>query len=373
MIRRAMDITFLDLKRQYLAIGDEVEAAMHRVLERQSFVLGEEVELFESEFAAYLDVPYAVSVGSGTDGLILSLLALGIGKGDEVIAPTNSFVATAQAIAAVGATPVLADVDPHTYHIDTQHLEERLTARTRAIIPVHLYGSPCSMPALVEMAERRGVALIEDACQSHGASFAGRKTGGFGDASVFSFYPSKNLGAYGDGGAVCTGDEETCRKLRGLRNYGQSRKYHHDEMGRNSRLDELQAAVLRVKLQYLDGWNARRRDIAAQYRDLLRGCRFQEVEEEGVSCYYVFSIETDRRDRLQEHLKGRGIETLVHYPVPIHLQKCFSHLGYGSGDLPVAEKAAQRILSLPMYGELREAEISYIADCVNEFTAKVGG
>lgn len=366
-----MKVPFVDLERGYEEISEEVNLKIRDVLRKQHFVLGTEVENFEGEFANYLGIKHAVGVGSGTDGLIISLKVLGIGKGDEVIVPVNSFIATAIAVTEVGAVPVFVDADKDTYQLDLEEVKKKLTRRTKAIIPVHLYGSSCDMSALVELAKRSKLLVIEDACQAHGAMYLNKKLGTFGDLGVFSFYPSKNLGAYGDGGAICTNDHNLCEKIKKIRNYGETRKYYHDELGVNSRLDEIQAAILRVKLRHLDDWNKKRRRLAELYKKILINVKTQKIERDAMSNYYIFAIEVECRNILMTNLSQRGVQTLIHYPVPIHLQKCYNYLGYKEGDFPVAEMLSKNILSLPMFPHLSEKEIIYVCKLINGLTKKI--
>lgn len=362
-----MDIKFLDLHRQYSQIKEEVNDAISTVVNNQYFILGKELENFEKEYALYLNTKYTVGVGSGTDGLIIALRALGIGKGDEVITQPNSFIATALAITQVGATPVFVDADKDTYQINTQEIEKKITKKTKAILPVHLYGAPCEIDRIKEIAKAHKLFLVEDAAQAHGATYKGKKVGTFGDIGIYSFYPGKNLGAYGDGGAISTNNDDIYKRILLLRNYGQSKKYFHDSIGINSRLDEIQAAVLRVKLRYIDRWNNERNEKAKQYHKLLDNIKYQVVYPEGMSNYHVFIIEHPKRDKLQQYLHEKGIQTLIHYPLPIHLQKCYNYLGYKIGDFPISEGLSDTILSLPMYAELKEQEIEYIAKTVRIF------
>lgn len=360
-------IPFLDLHRQYASIKPGIDKAIQGVLKRQMFILGEELDKFEKDYADYLNIRSVVGVNSGTDGLILALRALGIGKGDEVITQTNSFIATAIAISEVGATPVLVDIDPNTYEMDVDMVKKKITKKTKAILPVHLYGAPAPIEDLVELAKAKGLFLIEDACQAHGATYKNKKLGTFGDVSVYSFYPGKNLGAYGDAGAIATQDSKIADKLIKLRNYGMTKKYYHDTIGYNSRLDEIQAAVLRTKLKKLDQWNKKRNAIAKQYITLLPHIKKQTILPDGTSNYHLFVIEIPTRDKLQAYLKTHGIDTLIHYPVPIHLQACYKDLGYKKGDMPHAEKSSERLLSLPMYPELRAVEVAYITECITRY------
>lgn len=365
-----MNIPFLDLQRQYKIIKTDVGKTLQRVLKRQLFILGDELASFEKKFAKYLEVIYVVGVNSGTDGLILALRALGIKEGDEVITPANSFMATTLAIVTVGATPVLVDCDPQTYQIDIAQIEKKITKKTKAILPVHLYGAPCDIVGIKKIARKHKLFLIEDSAQAHGSTVKEKKMGTFGDIAVFSFYPGKNLGAYGDAGALATSSKEIYEKLLKLRNYGQTKKYFHEEIGYNSRLDEIQAAILSAKLMYLDKWNKKRNQIASLYKKKLRYSTFQKIKESYESCYHLFVIESKRRDELQKYLNKRGVHTLIHYPIPIHLQPCFAYLGYKKGDFPVAERLALEVLSLPMYSELTQKEVEYACEQVNQFEAK---
>jgi dTDP-4-amino-4,6-dideoxygalactose transaminase len=357
------------LKAQYQSIAGEIDQAIAKVLQRTDFILGEEVGLFEEALADYCEVKHAIGVDSGVSALELALRAFGIGAGDEVITVANSFIATASAISFVGAKPVLVDSSPTTYNIDVTAIERAVTAKTRAIIPVHLYGQPADMDPMMKMAEDRNIRIIEDACQAHGARYKGRRVGTFGDAAAFSFYPSKNLGAYGDGGALVTNSDEVAEKVRMLRNYGQAEKYHHSYIAYNRRLDTIHAAILRVKLRYLDQWNEARRRHARLYNELLKGTGlilpFNLKHSEHV--YHVYMVQSERRDALREWLGAKGVSTGMHYPVPIHLQSAYAHLGYGEGDFPVTEAFAQRVLSLPMFPELTDNQIEYVADSIREF------
>lgn len=362
-----MNISFLDLKSQYKNIKIEVDGAVKRVIDSQYFVLGQELESFEKEFAKYLGIKYVVGVNSGTDGLILALLSLDIGKGDEVITPANSFISTTNAIAQVGAKPILVDCNPDTYQINVKQAEEAITKKTKAILPVHLYGAPSEIDKLKKVAKRYKLFLIEDACQAHGAILNNKKLGTFSDLGVFSFYPGKNLGAYGDGGAIVTGSKKLYKKLLKLRNYGQTMKYYHDSFGINSRLDEIQAAILRVKLKYLDKWNNDRNKIVDNYNRFLKNYKKQKIIKNGKSCYHLFVVESDNRNKLQRYLLDNGIQTLIHYPVPINLQKTYKSLGYKKGDFTNAEKLSKKLLSLPLYPELSRNQIMNVSRCINTF------
>jgi dTDP-3-amino-3,4,6-trideoxy-alpha-D-glucose transaminase len=361
-----------------LALGDdalsrEVDAAIQRVIASAWFVLGPEVEAFEAEFCATIGCAYGVGVASGTDALSLSLLALGVGPGDEVITSPLTAAFTALAISRIGARPVFADVEPDTLTIATESVSEHITSRTRAIVPVHLYGNPCEMDSLMALAGRHGLEVIEDACQAHAGRYHDTPLGGFGLAGSFSFYPTKNLGALGDGGLITTRDAAFAAKLKALRNGGQSSRYVHDSIGFNSRLDELQAAVLRAKLPHLEPGNARRREIAARYEAALAGTELTpvKVRDGAVSARHLFVVEAPARDALIERLRARGVETLIHYPIPVHLQPAYRHLGEGrdepiEGSCPVAEAAAKRIVSLPLYPSMDDADIDRVAAAVGD-------
>nr|BAL55160.1 glutamine--scyllo-inositol transaminase [uncultured Acetothermia bacterium]BAL60199.1 glutamine--scyllo-inositol transaminase [Candidatus Acetothermum autotrophicum] len=372
-----MNVPFVDLKEQYNAIRDELELAIHEVFRDTAFVLGKHVAWFEQKFAAYCGVRHAIGVNSGTDAITLTLKALGLGPGDEVITAANTFIATVEAIVHAGCKPVLVDVLPDTYNMDPSKLEEKITSKTKAIIPVHLYGQPADLDAIMETARRYNLFVIEDAAQAHGARYKGRSIGSWGDAACFSFYPSKNLGAYGDGGAVVTNDETLALKIRQLRDHGSVRKYQHELVGYNSRLDALQAAVLSVKLKYLDQWNAMRQRNAHLYGELLSqipGIIAPKAvpDAQHVFHLYVIRLEGEDRNRLQEYLKSQGIETGIHYPQPVHLTQAFAHLQYREGDFPVAERCAQSILSLPMYPELKAEQIKYVVNKIRSYLAKEG-
>jgi dTDP-4-amino-4,6-dideoxygalactose transaminase len=365
-------VPFVDLAAQYGAIAEEIDEAIAIVLRRADFILGHDVRLFENEFAAFCEAGYAVGVDSGTSALELALRAFGIGPGDQVITTANTFIATALAISYTGATPVLVDVDPQTYTMDISRLEGAVTDHTKAIIPVHLYGQPADMGPILEIAQRHGITVIEDACQAHGARYKGKRVGSLGHAAAFSFYPAKNLGAYGDGGMIVTNDERMAESLRMLRNYGQREKYHHLLQGYNHRLDTLQAAVLRVKLQHLDTWNAARRQHARLYDELLAHSPVVAPAEADYaeSVYHLYVIRVEDRDGLRAHLHDRGIATGIHYPIPIHLQPTYRDLGYGEGSFPVTEEYVGQVLSLPMYAELTSVSIEYVAEAIGEFVSE---
>lgn len=366
-------IPLVDLRAQYRAVAPEVDAAMRQVLERADFILGEEVEAFESEFAAYCEAPYAVGLDSGISALELGMRALGIGHGDEVLTPANSFIASSSAISFAGATPIWVDVDPRTYNLDPDAARAALSSRTKAIMPVHLYGQPADMDPILAFAREHRLKVIEDACQAHGARYAGRRVGSFGDVAAFSFYPGKNLGAYGDGGALVTHDEQLAERVRVMRNYGQRRKYEHADLAWNRRLDTLQAAVLRVKLRRLDDWNAARRRHAAVYDELLAeaGVTPPVVAPDREHVYHLYVVETAERDAMLASLREQGIGAGLHYPIPIHLQEAYLERGCGRGTFPVTETAASRVLSLPMYPELTGDQLERVAGAVRAFRARV--
>ncbi len=373
MRRPQTRVPFLDLKAQYHSIRDEIDDALNRVLESAHYVGGEYVERFEEEFAAYVGARYAVALGSGTAALELMLRAYGIGPGDEVIVPANTFFATAEAVSNVGATPVFADVNPHTLHLDPASAEQRITTSTRAIIPVHLHGRAMEMAELAQLAEARRLTVIEDACQAHGAQLDGVRVGGSGRAACFSFYPGKNLGAYGDAGAVTCDDGSIVQKLRLLRDHGSPVKYEHMAIGTNSRLDSMQAAVLSVKLRRLDEWNRSRERHAGTYLRLLDGSGMQlpAPAPESAHNYHLFVVATPMRDGLRQFLAQRGIESGIHYPTPLHLTPAYQALGHpGAGSLPVAERMARQMLSLPMFAELSDAQIAEVVLAIQEFIAR---
>ncbi len=369
----AATVPFVDLAAQHAAIRQEAGAATARVLSDADFILGREVDCFEQDFARYCGSEHGIGVDSGTSALEMALRAYGIGDGDEVIAPANTFIATALAISSTGATPVLVDVDAATYTIDPSRLEDAITPRTRAVMPVHLYGQPADMDAVSDIARRRQLVVIEDACQAHGARYRERRVGALGHAAAFSFYPSKNLGACGDGGMVVTSDADAAKSLKLLRNYGQEKKYYHVVRGYNRRLDTLQAALLRIKLNYLDTWNHERRRRADLYARLLRDAVVTPVPAHYAEpVWHLYVIQANNRDGLQAFLGERGIGTAIHYPTPIHLQPAYRDLGHKKGDFPITERAAARVLSLPMYPELPLAAIEDVAGAVREFVSRHG-
>ena len=365
-------IPFVDLVAQYKSIAGEVDRAFHEVTASAQYILGARVERFEEEFAAFVGVDHAVGVGSGLDALRLGLLALEVGRGDEVILPANTYIATALAVSEVGADVVLVDCDPETYNIDPAAVGSALTSRTRALLPVHFTGQAAEMRPLLELAANNSVEVVEDAAQAHGALYEGRPCGSLGKVACFSFYPGKNLGAYGDGGMVTTSDPVVVERTRRLRNYGERAKYDHVVKGVNSRLDGLQAAFLSVKLPHLASWNEARLRHADMYTVELEGVSdlgLQKRSPSSTHVYHLFVVETAERDALRDSLSERGIQTGIHYPIPIHLQEAYSDLRLGPGAFPHAERLAHETLSLPMYPELTEEQIRRVTDAIREFFA----
>jgi len=358
-----MGVAFVDLNRMHRPIRPDLNAAMASVIDRNAYILGDEVAQFEEDFAAYCEVAHAVGLDTGTSALELCLRAWGIGEGDEVITAPNSFVATASGIAFTGARPVLVDIDPATYNIDVDRIEAAITPRTRAIMPVHLYGHPADMDPVMAIADRHGLKVLEDACQAHGARYKGRRCGSLGHAAAFSFYPAKNLGAFGDGGALVTNDGDLAERVRMLRNYGQKQKYHHLFLAYNRRLDTLQAAVLKTKLPHLDAWNASRRETAARYAEALAGAPLVPpgVADYAEHVYHLYVVRSPDRDAIGERLQTAGVGWGLHYPVPIHLQPAYEYLGHAPGDFPEAEKACASVISLPMFPGMRPDEVASVA------------
>lgn len=365
------NIPFVDLKAGFAPIKKEVMKAIEDVLSCMNLNIGPNCQALEKEFASFCGTKHAIGVASGTEALQFALLSAGVKAGDEVITSPHTFFATAEAIACIGALPVFVDIDPLTFTIDPRAIENRITAKTRAIIPIHMYGQCADMDPITQLAENRGIAIIEDACQAHGALYKGRKSGSLGAAGCFSFYFTKNLGGYGEGGIVTTNSDEIAEGVRLCRNHGHSSKYEHSVIGYNGRLDEIQAAILRIKLQMLDHYNQRRRDLADSYRLLLKDLPLQlPVEAEGRRhVYHLYVIRSRDRDGLMEHLTANGIGTGIHYRNPVHLQKAMSYRGYRRGDIPVAEQVCEEILSLPMYPELSRDDQDYIAAAVRDFFA----
>lgn len=359
-------VPYLDLKAQYRSIKSEIDAAIAGVLDSAQFVLGAEVAAFEQEFAAYCGTGECIALNSGTSALHLALLAAGIGPGDEVITVPFTFVASVAAVTYTGARPVLVDIDPRSFTLDPAAIEAAITPRTKAILPVHLYGHPADMDPIMEAARRHGLVVIEDAAQGHGAKYKGRKAGSIGDIGCFSFYPTKNLGAYGEGGAITTSNSKYARIIRSLRDWGQDRKYHHVLRGYNYRMEGMQGAILRVKLRHLEQWTETRRALASRYNQLLADSGMELPTEMPWArhVYHVYTLRSDDRDSLQKALQAAGIQTAVHYAVPAHLQPAYADLGYGRGAFPHAEAAADHVLSLPIYPEISEQAIVRVADAV---------
>lgn len=367
-----MKVPLLDLKGEYEELRDEILAALDGVCRKSSFVLGDEAEAFEQEFATYCGTKYCVALNTGTAALHLGLLALGVKPGDEVVTTANSFLATAEAITYCGAKPVFVDIDPATANLDAQQIERAVTPKTRALVPVHLYGRAADMDAIGAIANPYKLRVLEDAAQAHGARYRGRRLGGLGDAAAFSFYPTKNLGAYGEAGALTTNDESVAQFARKARTHGQSARYRHDFVGYNYRIHGFQAAVLRVKLHHLDRWTARRREISSLYRSRLAGANVEipvdDPRDEAV--YHQFVIYAENRDAVAAHLAERGIDTAVHYPTPIHLQPAYRSLGYALGTLPYSERACQRVLSLPLFPAMTNAQVEYVAGSTLEIVGR---
>lgn len=364
-----MNIPFLDLKAPHAALQAELTAAFERVVRSGWFVLGDELQSFEEEFAAYCGAAHCIGVGNGLDALHLSLRECGIGPNQEVIVPSNTYIATWLAISCVGATPVPVEPDPATHNIDIALIRRAITSRTTAIMPVHLYGTPANMDEISSIAQEYQLNVIEDAAQAHGAKWNGKAVGSWGTAAGFSFYPGKNLGALGDGGAVTTNDPELADKLRRLRNYGSTKKYEHKIKGFNSRLDELQAAFLRVKLKYLDTWNARRRDIAARYMAGLTNSELilPKNTESTTPVWHLFVVRSAHRDALRTHLTGHNIETLIHYPLAPHLQPAYQEFAMVPGRLPIAERLQNEVISLPIYPQMTDEQVDRVIECCLAF------
>ena len=366
------NVPYLDLRAQYLPLRNEVLNALEEVCESTSFAQGPATSKFEGEFAEYCGVDHCVSVNSGTSALHLALRCLDVGPGDEVVTVSMTFIATAWAISYVGATPVFVDIDPVRRTLNPDNLEAAITPRTKAIIPVHLYGMPAEMDRIMAIAERHGLPVIEDAAQAHGAKYQNKRVGKFGQIACFSFYPGKNLGAYGEGGALTTSDASIAHRARSLRDHAQSQRYLHDEIGYNYRMDSFQAAVLGVKLKHLDEWNKARNDCAKLYTEFLKDSSYKlparDSDSEGV--WHCYVIEVPERDRVRSALQDVGIQSAVHYPVPIHLQKAYAHLGYRAGDLPVTEALCEHCLSLPIYPELSKEKISRVASVLLDLESR---
>ncbi len=370
-------VRFLDLRAQMPDVLNGFLSGLQEILGSTAFVQGKQVQAFEEAFARYLGVKHVVAVNNGTAALILPLLALDLNPGDEIITVSHTFIATAEAISFVGATPVFVDVDPRYYTMDPAQIEAKITPRTRGILPVHLYGQPADMDPILEIAEKHGLFVLEDACQAHGALYRSERAGGkwlragtLGLAGAFSFYPGKNLGAYGEGGAVATNDDALAEKMRALRDHGSFRKYYHDYIGLNLRINNLQGVVLREKVQHLDRWNEGRRHWARRYRELLEGVGDLQLPEEAPYArhvYHLFTVLTEQRDALLDYLKAHGVQVGIHYPIPVHRQKAYAFMGLEEGTLPVSERVARQTLSLPMFAELSEEEVRFVAEQIQNF------
>ena len=364
-------IPFIDLQAQYHSIKQEIDHAISGVLESSQFVLGSEVKAFEEDFARFCAAKHGIAVNSGTSALHLALLAAGIGPGAEVITVPFTFVATIAAIYYTGARTVFVDVDPNSYTIDVKQIESAITNKTRAILPVHLYGQPADMDPIMEISRRHGLLVIEDAAQAHLAEYKGRRVGGIGDLGCFSFYPGKNLGAYGEGGMVVTNNPEYAHKIRMLRDWGQEKKYHHVLKGYNYRMEGMQGAILHTKLRYLQAWTEARRSHAALYDKLLTGSgiRIPQVMEYAYHVYHIYSLRVPKRDILQQTLQKQGIQTGIHYPIPVHMLEAYADLGYKSGDFPHSEQMANEVLSLPMFAELSDEQIHIVTQAIAKFVS----
>lgn len=361
-------IKFVDLKAQYSSVKEEIDSAVHKVIESANFILGEELKNFEDEFAKFCGARFCVGLNSGTSALHLALLAKGIGRGDEVITTPNTFIATCAAISYTGATPRLVDINPETYTLEPEKFEDVVSSKTKAVIPVHLYGQAAEMKEIIEIAKNKDIAVVEDACQAHGAEHYKKKVP-ISDIGAFSFYPGKNLGAYGEGGCIVTNNREVEEKVRAFRDHGQIKKNVHKYIGYNYRLEEIQAAILRVKLRRLNKWTQMRRKNALIYNEMLKDCDVCiAIEKEyNKHVYHLYVVRAKNRQKLIEHLSSKDIQTGIHYPIPIHMQEAYSHLNYKSGSFPVAERYANEILSLPMYAELKEEEIYFVAQTIKNF------
>lgn len=365
-----MNVPYFDLKEQYAGIRDEVLPVLDAVCRNASFILGDAVVQFEKEFAAYCEAKHCVALNSGTSALHLALLAAGVGAGHQVITTSNTFIATAEAISYTGASPVFVDIDPATGNIDPQRIEAAITRATRAIIPVHLYGRPAELHPILKIADAHHLPVIEDACQAHGARYRGKRVGSIGRAAAFSFYPGKNLGAYGEGGALTTNDDSIAEFARAMRDHGQVSRYHHDYVGYNYRMDGFQGAVLGVKLRHLEKWTARRRELAALYRRLLSDARVGMPKDnpQDESVYHLFVVWVEKRDDVRAALKSSGVETAVHYARPIHLQKAYASMGHRPGSFPHTERACEQAISMPLFPELSDAQVEYAAQSLAQIT-----
>lgn len=362
-------IPFLNFQPMHDEIRTEMQHAFQEVYDSNWFIMGQQLKNFESEYAAFNQTKYCIGVSNGLDALILSLQALGVKEGDEVIVPSNTYIASVIAISEVGATPIFVEPRIETYNINPELIEEKITSRTKAILPVHLYGQACEMDKIMEIAQNHNLFVVEDNAQAHGSSYKGKLTASFGHANGVSFYPGKNLGALGDAGAVTTDDEEVAKKIMALRNYGSHKKYHNEYIGLNRRLDELQAALLEVKLKYLDKWTEERRQIAKKYNQLLKNSNLilPQTSEHADHVYHLYVIRTDRRNELEEHLNSKGVGTLIHYPIPPHLQKAYKHLGYKEGDFPIAEEIARTAISIPLWFGIQDESLHKVVNTIRSF------
>ena len=361
-----MKIPLVDLKANYLSIKEEIDSAIQRIIDNSSFIMGKEVEEFDKNFADFNNSKHAIGVGNGTLALHLALIASGIKQGDEVIVPVNTFIATSEAVSHCNAKPVFVDVEEGSYNINPELIEKTINSKTKAIIPVHLYGNPCKMKEIMEIAKEYNLKVIEDCAQAHGAEYEGKKVGNFGGISSFSMFPAKILGSFGDAGSVITNDDNLAEQVKLLRNHGRHTKYEHLIEGYNYRMHALQAAILNVKLKYLNNWIEKRREIAQKYNNLLKDVVITPKESEKHS-YYMYVIQVRNREKLQEYLKNNDIETGIHYPIPLHLQPAYKNLNYKKGDFPAAEKLSDEILSIPLYPEISEEQINYVAEKIREF------
>ncbi|ABP67387.1 Glutamine--scyllo-inositol transaminase [Caldicellulosiruptor saccharolyticus DSM 8903] len=368
-------ISLIDLKRQYTMLSNEIREAITEVLQSGQYILGSKVAEFEKRCSEYLNVKHCIGVGNGTDALVIALESVGVGNGDEVITTPFTFFATAEAIVRVGAKPVFVDIDPLSYNINPEEIEKKVTPKTKAIIPVHIFGQVCDMDKILEIAKKYNLCVIEDACQAFGAEYNGKKAGTIGDVGCFSFFPTKNLGGFGDGGLIVTNDDEVAEKARMLRQHGSKKKYYNELIGFNSRLDEIQAAILLVKLKYIDDWNKRRSEIAQRYNQglkldgLITPAKTNNCERGHI--YHLYVLQHERRDELIKYLSQKGIATGIYYPVPLHLTKALQFLGYKEGDFKVAEEVCRKSFAIPMFPELTEEEIEFIISSINEFGGSI--
>lgn len=370
-----MEVPIFTPVRQYISLKEEIDSAIQKVLNKGNFILGEEVNKFEENIAQYLGVKHAIGVASGTDALQIALMAIGLKPNDEVITTPFTFIATAETIVLLGGKPVYVDIDEKTYNLNPDLIEEKITEKTKAIIPVHLYGQPAEMDKILDVARRYNLYVIEDSAQALGSEYKGRKVCTFGDIACISFFPTKNLGAFGDAGMITTNNDDLAEKIRMIRVHGSKTRYNHEIIGVNSRLDTLQASILLVKLKYLDMWNERRIEIAKRYSDALSDVDdliipYSETYNKHI--YHQYTVRTKHRDELAQFLKGKGIQTAVHYPIPLHLQKVFLHLGYKPGDFPISEQCSREVLSLPMFPELKDEEVDYVIESIKEFFKRKG-